>query len=87
MKTICIYASDLAVVIGVNKYQKISDILLKLWEKNFPVDYENTISNIKLKKNIEVIKKETDKDFINRVQSESNLDIKDKIDECLKKVC
>jgi len=84
MPTICIYASELAVVLGLNKYQNISDIILKLWEKNYPVDYENTVSEIKLKKNIEVVKKESDKDFINRVQGESNLNIKDQLDECLK---
>jgi len=83
-KTICIYASDLAVVLGINKYQSISDILIKLWEKNYPIDYENIISEISLKKNIKIMKKESDKEFINRVQGESNLNIKEKLDECLK---
>ena len=41
---ICIYASELAVITGHNKYQDVSEIILKLWQKNFPDDY-NEISN------------------------------------------
>ena len=83
MKSICIYASELAVVIGVNKYQKLSDIIIKLWQKNYPIDYENTITNVKKTHNVKLTPTETDIQYIKRVQDECNLNIQDKINECL----
>ena len=83
MKSICIYASELAVVIGVNKYQKLSDIIIKLWQKNYPIDYENTITTVKKTHNVKLAPTETDIQYIKRVQDECNLNIQDKINECL----
>ena len=31
---ICIYASDLSVITGYNKFKTENEIILKLWEKN-----------------------------------------------------
>lgn len=83
MKSICIYASDLAVVIGVNKYQKLSDTIVKLWQKSFPIDYENTITNIKKSHQVDLTPKETDIQYIKRIQDECNLNIQEKVNECL----
>ena len=43
---ICIYASDLAVITGHNKYQDVSEIILKLWQRNFPEDYSNILNKV-----------------------------------------
>lgn len=83
MKNICIYASDLATFIGINKYQKLSEMILKLWQKNYPIDYENAISNIKIKHNVEIVSKETDTQCLKRIQDESSVDVSSKIQECL----
>ena len=83
MRPICIYASDLAVAIGVNKYQKTSDVLVKLWQKNYPINYENAVSGIKNKHRINVIPKETDYQCVNRIQQEGNIDLQDRIQTCL----
>lgn len=83
MRPICIYASDLAVAIGVNKYQKTSDVLVKLWQKNYPISYENAISNIKGKHKINVTPKETDYQCVKRIQQEGNIDLQESIQTCL----
>jgi hypothetical protein len=78
MKTICIYASDLAVVIGINKYQKLSDMVVKLWQKNYPEDYENISRNAQTP-----LSKESDMQCIKRIQSDHGINIQDRIDKCL----
>ncbi len=83
MKSICISASDLAVVVGINKYQKLYEIIIKLWQKNYQIDYDNFLSSIKQKHDVTVSQKESDIEFIKRVQAESNLDFKNKVNECL----
>ena len=52
-KNLCIYASDLAIITGSNKYQKRSDILLKIWTRNYPDDYQN-ILKLSKDKNLEI---------------------------------
>lgn len=83
MKSVCIYASDLAVVIGVNKYQKLSETIIKLWQKSFPIDYENTVSNLKKQHSVNITPKETDIQYIKRIQDECNINLQDKVNECL----
>jgi hypothetical protein len=83
MKSVCIYASDLAVVIGVNKYQKLSETIIKLWQKSFPIDYENTVSNLKKQHSVNLTPKETDIQYIKRIQDECNINLQDKVNECL----
>ena len=43
MKTINIYASDLATIIGLNPYQKIAETMIKIWQNGMPEDYESTL--------------------------------------------
>lgn len=83
MKTICIYASELAVVVGINKYQKIADIIIKLWQKNYPIDYENMTTNIKQKYKVSLSSKETDMQCIKRIQEDGNFNLQNKVNECL----
>lgn len=84
MKNICIYASELAVIIGINKYQKLSEMIIKLWQKNYPIDYENVTTNIKHKHDIKISPKETDIQCLKRIQDDVNIDLNDKVNNCLK---
>ena len=45
-KSICIYASDLAVALRINQYQKLSDLIIKIWSKSFTDDYEATVQQL-----------------------------------------
>lgn len=83
MKSICIYASELAVVLGINKYQKISDVILKLWQKNFAIDYENTLTNMRKKYKVEYIPKESDMQKLKRIQDDSDINVQDKVQQCM----
>ena len=40
---ICIYSSELAVVTGHNNSYDVGEIILKLWQKNFPDDYDEIL--------------------------------------------
>lgn len=71
---ICIYASDLSVITGHNKFKSENEIILKLWEKNFPEDYSEILSKINLNEKIDIsLIQETSEDYIKRVAEEYNL--------------
>ena len=43
MKNICIYASELAIITGHNKYEDVGEIILKLWRRNYSDDYSEKV--------------------------------------------
>lgn len=47
---IYIYASELSNLVGLNKFQKPSKVLLKLWKTNFPQDFKDLKSKLEKKK-------------------------------------
>ena len=47
---IYIYASELSNLEGLNKFQKPSKVLLKLWKTNFPQDFKDLKSKLEKKK-------------------------------------
>ena len=49
-KKICFYASELAVLLGINKFKKPSEVLYRLWEHNFPDDIKYFKDRLKEKK-------------------------------------
>lgn len=84
MKTINIFASDLAVALGINRYQKLSDLILKLWQKISPKDYQETLNKLQDQYKVKFQVKEEDLDYVNKISKENKLDIDDKLKECLK---
>lgn len=79
---ICIYASELAVITGHNKYQSENDIILKLWKKYYNSDYEKVKNNLRKMSGIEILE-ETNIDYINRITKQENIDISKELKECL----
>ena len=69
---IFIFASDLAIVTKANKYRKISDILLKLWSKNYQEDYHHILKLLE-KRNLELVPEETSMECIKRITSNFNV--------------
>ena len=41
MKQVCLFASELAIITRHNRYENISKIIHKIWEKNFNDDLQN----------------------------------------------
>lgn len=40
--SICLFASELACLIGLNTYKKPSETILRIWQKNFTTDFKRT---------------------------------------------
>ena len=76
---ICIFASELAVITGHNTYKDISEIILKLWQKNFPEDYDRVVKQ-------QGVKVESTDQYIDRISKENKIDIKAQMKECLSTV-
>jgi len=45
-QNICIYASELASLIGLNNFKSPSETLFRIWQKNFPLDYEKVFKSL-----------------------------------------
>lgn len=81
---ICIFASDLAIITGHNKFKTENEIILKLWQKNFPEDYNEIISKLNKNEEFDInIIEETSDDYIKRITDKYNIkDIDENINEC-----
>ena len=78
---LCIFASDLAIITGHNKFKNITEILHKIWTRNFQEDYQNTLKLI-ADKNIDLRIDETDFECISRISKNNKLDLN--LTKCLK---
>ena len=45
-QNICIYASELASLIFLNNFKSPSETLFRIWQKNFPLDYEKVFKSL-----------------------------------------
>jgi hypothetical protein len=85
-KTINIFlnASELSIAIGVNPYQSVKDLIVRLWSKNFAEDYYRLLDEIKNANQIEIIQ-ETEYQCLQRLSqlSSNQLKVKESIQKCL----
>lgn len=79
---IFINASEVAALIGKNKFKSSGDVLYRIWEKYFYHDIHNTILRLK-EKSVKVIPKETDEEVVNRITKESGADLKNEMKKCM----
>lgn len=82
-KKIFINASELAIITGHNRFNYLSDYVIKLYERYFHDDYKRIVSLIS-KKKVKITKSESAQECIKRVVKTNNLDIKKSLNECLK---
>jgi len=80
---ITLNASELAIVVGVNPYQNIRDIIIKLWARYFMTDYSNLLNKIKTVNKIEIIQ-ETEYECLNRLITKYKPEMKPTLAACLK---
>lgn len=84
-ENIYVYASELAAVIGLNKYKKPAEILLKLWEKNFNDDFKRVKKSlIDNKEEVKLLEKR--EETFNRISKKvGNVEkLEKKMEECKK---
>lgn len=84
-KKICFFASELAVLLGVNKFKKPSEILLRLWEYNFPEDLQYFKDRLKDNKK-PVVEYQTSEERVNTIMKKvKNKTDKKKLEKSIKK--
>jgi hypothetical protein len=80
---ICLNASEIASMIGKNKFTQPSEVVVRIWKKYFYTDYCDIIDELS-NKSIKVVARETDAEIVHRITKETNVDIKKEMSECLK---
>ena len=76
-------ASEIASMIGKNKFKQPSEVVFRLWQKYFYEDFNDVIQGLE-KKSIKVVPRETDVETVKRITKETKVDIKKEMGECLK---
>ena len=79
-KEICIYASELANLIGVSNFKNPAQTLLRIWQKNFPKDYKSHQQYLKDQEK-EIAENYTSKEVFNKFSN--SLEGKKKKDICV----
>ena len=74
--------SEIAALIGKNKFKNPSETIFRIWQKYFSDDFDSIVEGL-AKKSIKVVPKETDKEAVTRVVKECKIDIKKELGECL----
>jgi hypothetical protein len=83
MKQVCLFVSELAIITRHNKYENVSSIIYKLWDKNFNDDFQY-IQKLMVDKNINLSNDlETKDQCIERLSKNYNLDLKEHLNTCL----
>tara|TARA_B100000767_G_scaffold57479_1_gene53193 strand:+ start:1583 stop:2428 length:846 start_codon:yes stop_codon:yes gene_type:complete len=78
---ICIFASELSALIGLNNFKKPSETLYRIWEKNFPQDFERIYKSLgtqaKLKEDDKTIFKKIEKKYNKKIDLKKCIASKD----------
>jgi hypothetical protein len=72
--SVCIFASELAIITGHNTYQNIDEYTAKLWQKNFPIDYADHLKLYENRECVEVIQ-QTPEEMLACMAKANNIDI------------
>ena len=83
MPGICLYASNLATIIGLNKYGNIQEIIIDLWQKNYNEDYEIFIKKVDELYNVKIEEKKSDQDMIKEFSKKANIDVTKVLADCM----
>ena len=80
---IFINVSELAIITGHNRFNYLSDYIIKLYQRYFNQDYRRILKLIKEEKK-QITKSESAQECIQRVVKSNNLNIENKLQGCLK---
>lgn len=85
-KNIYIYASELSALLNLNSFKNPNEVLMRIWEKNFPDDLlscKNKIKNKGLKIKLKKTKEDNVKTINKKLKKLSTFDLKSNLEECL----
>ena len=77
---ICIFASELASLIGLNNFKSPSETLYRIWHKNFTSDFERIYKNLGVKANLLEDKKAVFKKIAKKYDKKLDIDLNKCID-------
>ena len=75
-----LYASEVAIITGENTFEKMSNFVLKLWQRYNPTDFQETVAKLNLK----TVPIKTDRETLDAIASSRNVNLKRDLDSCLK---
>ena len=81
MKHINLNASELSIITGDNPYKSISELIIKLFQKNFPTDYFSIVREIK-NQNKKITKELKPREILDNLSKQNNVNVKQEIDKC-----
>ena len=81
--SICLFASEVAVITGHNKYKKVHELLNQIWGRYFPTDYKNTIDYIEKSKKVKLVPIKEDNEIVEDITKRNNLNLETEIKKCV----
>ena len=81
MKNIFINASELSIITGDNPYKPMSELIIKLFQKNFPTDYFDVVREIKNQKK-KITRELKPREILDNLSRQTNIDVKQEINKC-----
>ena len=81
--SICLYASEVAIITGHNKYKKVSELITLIWQRYFQYDFKNTVQFIEENKNIKLVPIKDDNEIVKNITKKNNLNLEKEIKKCI----
>ena len=81
--SICLFASQVAIITGHNKYKKVHELLNQIWGRYFPTDYRNTIEYIEKSKKVKLVPIKEDSEIVQDITKKNNLNLENEIKKCV----
>ena len=84
--SICLYASEVAIITRHNKWKKLHEFVLQLWQRNYPDDFKNSLKEIEERKKVKFVPEKTETEVIEAISKKRKLDIMKSIDKDAKTI-
>ena len=82
-KQLVLYASEIAIITGDNSYQKLSDFLVKLWQKYDNDDFNNCLESLQPKHSVKFVQT-NDIENINNIEKKCGINVQSEMKNILK---
>ena len=82
-KQLVLYASEIAIITGDNSYQKLSDFLVKLWQKYDNDDFNNCLESLQSQHSVKFVQT-NDIENINNIEKKCGINVQSEMKNILK---
>ena len=82
-KQLVLYASEIAIITGDNSYQKLSDFLVKLWQKYDNDDFNNCLETLQPQHSVKFVQT-NDLENINNIEKKCGINVQSEMKNILK---